>query len=680
MKSSRRIRKATVKSHFLSAATVLAIGLGAADRVCAQSIDYASLEQLFNEPVTTSATGSPLRVTDAPADMTIITQEDIRRSGATDLPTILSRVPGIDVLNWSADVSDVGVRGYDQAYSPRLLVLIDGREVYLDDFGRTAWATLPVTLPEIRQIEVVRGPNSALFGFNAVAGVINIITFNPKYDNVNSIEAHGGTQGNVGGSGLKTLRFGDRISTRLSVGAERQDEWKNTAGYSNPWNAHAMADVAVQLAPKTELRLQGSLSRSSLADMPPSSTYVPADYTVRSVMATIASETRYGQIQARAYLNDLDNIERSRTLGRFDVKNRIVVASLQDLFKIGPRNTVRLAFEYRDNAENTTPIEQGRVGYRVLAPAAMWNISVSTQLSLTAAARLDHLDLRRTGSAPAAFYYTQDSLWQRSIDSVSANFGAVYRISEFDTLRATYGRGIQSPTLIEYGGLQATLTLGPSTIALGGTPYLRPTVVSNYQLSYDRIVPSLNAKASAKVFVQQTDDVMGIYDFTRPLIGPPPARIAEVVFANASRSTMAGFELAASGTFGSGFRWSADTTYTRVTDQPIGGRTDLIAPGVAFSRTTPQFRGNVAAGWSHGRWDVDSFVHYVSAYDAYNPAFALVRTPAYAALGVRLAYQLPDGLTIAASGQNLGAARQNQGSASGLSAERRVVLSLSKTW
>ena len=117
----------------------------------AQSIDYGALQQLFNEPVTTSATGAPQRSTEVPVDMTIISSDDIKRSGAFDLPTIVSRVAGVDILNFAATSSDVGIRGYDQARSPRLLVLINGRQVYMDHFGYTDWNALPIELSEIRQ-------------------------------------------------------------------------------------------------------------------------------------------------------------------------------------------------------------------------------------------------------------------------------------------------------------------------------------------------------------------------------------------------------------------------------------------------------------------------------------------------------------------------------------------------
>src|ERR1700733_887738 len=190
-----------------------------------QAVDYGALASLFKEPVTTSVTGSPQRVSEVPATMEIITGEDIRRSGAKDIPGVLRHVGGVDTMEWGNDNIDVGVRGYDQAYSPRLLVLVDGRQVYADDFGYTPWSSVPVELDAIRQIEVIKGPNSALFGFNAVNGVINIITYNPLYDNVNTISSTGGTQGLVTGSTVATHKFGARAAVRLSAGGNSNSDF-----------------------------------------------------------------------------------------------------------------------------------------------------------------------------------------------------------------------------------------------------------------------------------------------------------------------------------------------------------------------------------------------------------------------------------------------------------------------
>jgi iron complex outermembrane receptor protein len=143
---------------------------------------------------------------------------------------------------------------------------------------------------------------------------------------------------------------------------------------------------------------------------------------------------------------------------------------------------------------------------------------------------------------------------------------------------------------------------------------------------------------------------------------------------------MSGFELAASGKVDGGFHWSADTTYTRVTDTPFSGF-DLIGRKIAFSRMTPKFRSNVALGWSGGRWASDVYVHFVTAYDAIADfPGRLETTPGYATLGGRVSYLVSKGLTVAVSGQNLGAASQAQGLVSSFRAPRRVIVSLTKTW
>jgi outer membrane receptor for ferrienterochelin and colicin len=91
----------------------------------AQSVDYAGFEQLFGEPVTTSATGKPQRISEVPANMEIITADDIRRSGADNIPDILQFVAGISVRRYGFAAADVGIRGYNETSNPRLLVLLN---------------------------------------------------------------------------------------------------------------------------------------------------------------------------------------------------------------------------------------------------------------------------------------------------------------------------------------------------------------------------------------------------------------------------------------------------------------------------------------------------------------------------------------------------------------------------
>src|SRR6202051_4902901 len=214
------LERARARAVWLVLLTPLSLGL-LSPPLSARSIDYGALEKLFKEPVTSSVDGSPQRVSDVPATMEIITAEEIRRSGAQDIPGVLRHVGGIDTLEWGNNNVDIGVRGYDQAYSSRLLVLVDGRQVDADDYGYTPWSAVPVELGEIRQIEVVKGPNSALFGFNAVDGVINIVTYNPLYDTVTTVSVTGGTQKRAQVSAVVAHQFGARVAVQLSGGGSR---------------------------------------------------------------------------------------------------------------------------------------------------------------------------------------------------------------------------------------------------------------------------------------------------------------------------------------------------------------------------------------------------------------------------------------------------------------------------
>jgi iron complex outermembrane receptor protein len=201
------------------------LAVAAALPLHAQELDYEALEQLFGEPITTSVTGSPQRISDVPASMTIISADEIRRSGARDLPGVLRHLMSVDVMQTTNDHADVAIRGYDQAFSPRLLVLLDGRQVYADYYGFTPWATIPVELAAIRQIEIVRGPNSALYGFNAVGGVINIVTYDPGERPGTSASLLTGTQSLVQASAVSSVKLGEGAGLRVSAGHRTSDDF-----------------------------------------------------------------------------------------------------------------------------------------------------------------------------------------------------------------------------------------------------------------------------------------------------------------------------------------------------------------------------------------------------------------------------------------------------------------------
>ena len=134
-----------------------------------------SLEELGNLRVTTAAL-RPERYADVPASIYVITNDDIRRSGATSLPEALRLAPNLEVARVSGSSWAISARGFQNVITNKLLVLVDGRALYTSVLSGVLWDAQDVMLEDVDRIEVISGPGAALFGANAFTGVINVIT------------------------------------------------------------------------------------------------------------------------------------------------------------------------------------------------------------------------------------------------------------------------------------------------------------------------------------------------------------------------------------------------------------------------------------------------------------------------------------------------------------------------
>lgn len=134
-----------------------------------------SIEDLMDIKVT-SVSRKEQRTMDVAAAVFVITRDDIRRSGMTTIPDLLRLAPGVNVAQINANKWAVTVRGFNGLYAAKLLVLVDGRSVYNRLFSGILWDGEDLMLDDIERIEVIRGPGAAIWGANAMNGVINIIT------------------------------------------------------------------------------------------------------------------------------------------------------------------------------------------------------------------------------------------------------------------------------------------------------------------------------------------------------------------------------------------------------------------------------------------------------------------------------------------------------------------------
>ncbi|MGH9718251.1 MAG: TonB-dependent receptor plug domain-containing protein [Candidatus Acidiferrales bacterium] len=253
-------RPARLKRVFATAliALFVAANAHASDGQNVPDVTAMSVEDLMNMQVT-SVSKRAQKLADAAAAIFVITQEDIQRSGARNIPELLEMVPGLEVARIDENKWAIGARGFNGRFDDKLLVLIDGRSVYTPLFSGVYWDVQDVMLDDVERIEVIRGPGATLWGADAVDGVINIITKPAKDTQSGFIKAGGGDEeltadgirygGQVGNKGyyrayMKGFDWGP--STDLA-GQDAYDGWhQESGGFRSDWTLSSRDSLTVQ--------------------------------------------------------------------------------------------------------------------------------------------------------------------------------------------------------------------------------------------------------------------------------------------------------------------------------------------------------------------------------------------------------------------------------------------------
>ncbi len=340
-------------------------------------------EALFEETVVTAskAAQNPL---DAPNSTSIITEQDIRLSGITKIPELLRRLAGVDIMEVTGAHTEVSLRGFNQRLSNKVLVLVNGRSVYVDLIGATFWGLLSEGVEDIERIEVVRGPGSALYGADAFNGVINIITkppgeggsgFNVGYGD------HNASHGSIWASGRD-----DEIAYRLSAGYDLLPRWSREVPPTRS-DLHLATDD--QDTSQRTLRLDASATRQFTKDV---SVGVQGGYSygtyeilsigaeqdhvlgpIQSSHVTVLLHSKY--FEARTFWNHIDAIQQNNEayLGQSHLPARSVLNVIDgelrfvDQFSTGRGidHHVQLGAEYRLKAVQWTYQAQDETEHHV---------------------------------------------------------------------------------------------------------------------------------------------------------------------------------------------------------------------------------------------------------------------------------------------------------------------------
>ncbi|HQT59999.1 MAG TPA: TonB-dependent receptor [Acidiphilium sp.] len=658
------------QQHRRSARAIIQVALLASlalmGRAHAQIFPYGQLEQVFGAPVTAAATGTPQLASDAPANVVIITQRQIRHSGAISIPGVLKYVVGLNVRPYTMTSPEIGVRTYNQPYNPRLLVLLNGRQVYLDDFGHVVWSSIPVQLSEIRQIEVIKGPATALYGFNAVDGVINIVTYDPLDDRVNRADVYGGTQSQYGASLVGTAHVG-RMGIRLSAGSYLAEpkyssalQRPDTVSLLKPQNEEVHLSTRTALSPGVSLYASLSYSYGKI----PSETVAPIFSTLflytNSQRVELDADTRIGRISLNAYRNGL---QANIAIPLFVLPNnlmqqRVYVLQATDLIRASRNHVIRLSLEYRNNAAHSLGFLGGTVRYQDIAADATWTWHLAPSVSLTNAVRVDDLWLGYDGVPIPTSGLTAQQIGHGGFTALSFNSGLVYKPTTVDTLRLLLGQGVQAPSLVDSGLQIGTGPLG--LVGATGNPYLNPMIVDNAELDWTRELPALHSALHTALFIERDNNI--ISSPASGVIAPISSSSVILAAENTGWSEAGGGEISLKGHTRSGWRWSLGFAYEDTFARKIGNYHIAFASNSNLFSTVPRDSVVAHLGRTWGRFDFDAYGSWQSSYRDITltttmTPFVPVTIGSNFTFDARVAYHLTNHVTLSVVGQQLNAIR-----------------------
>ena len=467
-----------------------------ADHEVKQEMEYLKEEQV----VTASAKLQPL--SQAPSNVYVITAEDIRHSGATDLPTILRRVPGLSVMQLSGFEFSVSARGNNQGFANKLLLMVDGRSVYVDTQGVVDWLVLPVSFSEIKRIEVLKGPAAAIYGFNAFDGIVNIITKGPDEMKGTTIQVGAGEFGTVRSSAVHANRI-NQFGYRLSTGHDQNQQWRNRNALSyrsDRFNGLVEYHATDQLA----IRLEGGLQHVKPTDIVSSDViHISSPYTNSYARASV----EHPDFFVRAFWNQTNMSITNSTLlflAPFitvtDTEGRSsgipFLTNSYDLWsqythQIGSAHRLIGGINYRHNTLSGTEItgfsQEDRLGMYVQDAWTLW-----PSLTLNAGARMDlHSDIHPTYSPRVAL---------------------VYEPIKNHTFRISSSIAYRSPTLVESNSAINTNTniFGFAIQSLlQGSQNLEPERIVSYEAEYQGWYLDHRLRTRAAVFHNELKNLIG---------------------------------------------------------------------------------------------------------------------------------------------------------------------------
>ena len=548
-----------MRLRFFAAGLVLALALpAAAQQPAAQQPAPADQAQdpdhpvSFEEQIVVTASRTDQQLVNAPASVSVITNETIQNTPATNMGDLLRAVPGINISQLTARDVNITTRGATSTLATSQLALVDGRSVYLDFFGMVMWDLVPTNPTEIKQIEVIRGPASAVWGANAMTGVVNVITLSPRelaatgggesltigagFFDRDATGADNGTGGLFYVNGTHAQAVNEKWAYKLSAGYFSQDPLPRPTGtipnsfntpyppYTNKGTAQPKFDARVDYALDNSATLVFSGGVAGTEGMIHSG-IGPFDVDSGSTLTYFSGRYQKGGRRIGFFTNIL-NGDATNLLSRdlsgqflplvFDTKTFDIEAS--DLRTLGSRHILSYGGNYRHNSFDISIAPNGD-NRNEGGAYAQDEIFLSDRFRWVIGGRVDKFS---------------------SIDNAvfSPRTTFMYKPSLNQTFRVSFNRAFRAPSFIN-NNLDVVLlnqanlsAISPALSAFvfpfraAGNPDLKQESMTAYEIGYTGVL-NRRATVTAAVYWNTTDDgifftQVGRYTATNPPVTWPP--------------------------------------------------------------------------------------------------------------------------------------------------------------
>lgn len=621
------------KALFAFSALFFALAMQAQE-VTNIDISELPLEQLLKMDVTILKGHRMLSAT--PAAISIVTSDDIRRSGAMNIPEALRQVPGMEVARLDANEWAVSMRGFNDLFANKLLVLQDGRTVYSPVFSGVFWDVQGAMMEDIDRIEVIRGPGSTVWGANAVNGVINVITKSAK-DTQGMLVSVG--SGNIDQAFVNARyggQFGSNVFYRVYGTYLDHDSFAQPNGHdaNNAWQmGRGGFHLDWDASPQDLVTLQGDGYAGGVHETfsiydptsPTLARQVPDRMDVHGGNALARWTHTFSdasELKTQVYY---DRTDRHATV--FGEERDTVDLDAQYSFALGERNALISGLGYRRSSdtmdENTQatflPVSET---LNLFSAFAQDEVTIfPDKLKFTLGSKIEHNDFTGWEVEPGGrLAWTPDSR---------------------NTLWASVSRAVQTPSRVEedvrLNEIQPT-PFGPAVLEISGNRNFQSEKLMAYETGY-RVHPCSKASFDVAAFYN-------VYDDLRSLETSPGFPFIPATLANNLYGDTYGFE--ATATMEVQPWWRLTPTYSLLKEELHARHRSTDATSVRQDEgqdPQQQFSLRSAMDLPHNV-SLDATLRYVDELPS-------LRVSSYVTMDARVAWRATKNLEFALVGQDL---------------------------